>query len=137
MRSRRTGHPLEDLGCIHHIAGEGSLAGDNHRRSWRRKLVSPELFWVVFLELVPWAQFACSHHMQMLQRIASRGDDAPLLRILRTLVVVTLACHCGIGRVVGREMTGRGVSCMRSQQRRLQAVMLRGRRRVGTDNQRR
>lgn len=28
-----TGHVPEDLGCIHHIAGEDSLAEDSHRRS--------------------------------------------------------------------------------------------------------
>ena len=34
------GHSQEDLGCIHHIAGEDSLAEGSHRHSWTRTPVS-------------------------------------------------------------------------------------------------
>ena len=59
-----------------------------------------------------------------------QGDHAPLLRILRTLVIVTLACHCeacvgGLDKDERRcDFGGEVVSYMRLQQRRLQPALL-------------
>lgn len=95
------GHSQEDLGCIHHIAGEDSLAEGSHRRSWMRRKVSQDTSSTHSLSL----SLRRDLHVDTLYK-HRRGqrDRAPLLRILRTLVIVTLACHCDICTVARARM---------------------------------